>query len=256
MGEYVFRIALANRSIEIHSIHEEIYKTCKDYLLSGQDNEETDILITLSNEDILSEKQESFNSRTGIQAEQSIYFKDSYFESLVGYRKICEEMPAFNTFLMHGSIIACEGWGYMFIAPSGVGKTTRTRLWLKEYPHSFVINGDKPLLKVDDDYVYAFGTPWSGKENWNTNASIRLRAIFMLERVQSGEKSSIRELRLAEAFPYLMAQTYQPRNMAARRKILSLLKAVGERVRVYNFRSECNGEAIRLAYESTKPNED
>ena len=30
----------------------------------------------------------------------------------------------------------------------GVGKTTHTKLWLDNIPGSFVVNGDKPLIRA------------------------------------------------------------------------------------------------------------
>lgn len=255
MIENAFRMVLADRIIEIHCIHNALYRKCKDYLLSGYDNKKTDILVTLHNEDIVYEKSKPFTTKTKTKNGESDSLDDAYYESLAAYRKICEIMPSFNTFLMHGSVIAYNGWGYMFIAPSGVGKTTRTRLWLNEYPKSIVINGDKPLLSIVNEHVYAYGTPWSGKENWNTNTSIQLRAIFVLERTHDDEESSIQELRLSEAYPYLISQTYLPFDKFTMRKTLTLLKTVGERVKVYLFRSTYDSKSIRLAYETAKPKE-
>ncbi|MBQ0065579.1 MAG: hypothetical protein KBT48_07415 [Firmicutes bacterium] len=47
----------------------------------------------------------------------------------------------------------------MFTAVLGTGKTTHTRLWLKNLPESFVVNGDKPLLQIDKEQTLVCGTP-------------------------------------------------------------------------------------------------
>lgn len=83
-------------------------------------------------------------------------------ENEIIQKKIADVMPSFNTFLMHGSVVSLNNQAYMFTAPSGTGKTTRTRLWVDEYPSSIVINGDKPLIKVTEEDIFACGTPWCG----------------------------------------------------------------------------------------------
>ena len=171
---------------------------------------------------------------------------NDYLETLAVYRKIASGMTAFSTFLMHGSVISAAGQGYMICAPSGIGKSTRTKLWLEEIPDSFVVNGDKPLLRVEEDRVIAFGTPWCGKEGWNRNTSVPLRAVFLLER---GE-NMVREIGFAEAFPALLRQTYKPKDPDAKRETLRLLADMAGKVRVFSFRSEPTPEAVRMAWEA------
>ena len=57
-----------------------------------------------------------------------------------------------EVFIMHASVIEVDGEGYGFLAHSGTGKTTQTRLWLEHFgPRARVINGDKPLVRVIPD---------------------------------------------------------------------------------------------------------
>ena len=51
---------------------------------------------------------------------------------------------------MHGAVIRYKGKAYLFTAPSGTGKTTHIRQWLKKAEGTFVVNGDKPLIKVEN----------------------------------------------------------------------------------------------------------
>jgi hypothetical protein len=175
-------------------------------------------------------------------------FSSSYLETMTVYRQIAAAMLPFDTFLMHGVVISCQGQGYMIAAPSGVGKTTRAKLWVDHIPDSFVVNGDKPLLRVTDSGIYAYGTPWCGKEGWNVNTSVTLRAIFLLERSDGGNK--VEEMSFGEAFPTLLRQTYRPADSQARRQTLSLLQAMAGKVKLYRFCSEPTAEAVRLAWET------
>ena len=140
----------------------------------------------------------------------------------------------------------------MFTAPSGVGKTTRTRLWLDTIPGSAVINGDKPILRVTEEAVCAYGTPWCGKEGLQTNTFAPLHTIFYLERAEDGRENELRELNQAEAFPLLLSQTYLPAEGKTRQKTLQLLRTVLRNVKVYRFYSERTPEAIRLAWETAR----
>ena len=158
-----------------------------------------------------------------------------------------------DTFLMHGSVVALDNQAYMFTAPSGVGKTTRTRLWLDLYPDSIVVNGDKPLIKITSTEAIACGTPWCGKEGWNTNTMVPLRAIFLLERADEGEESSCEEISLGKAFPFLLQQTHRPEDPDLMRKTLSLLKSLEGKVKIYRFRSTPTEDSVRLAYETARP---
>lgn len=171
-------------------------------------------------------------------------------ESCIIHKKIVQNLIWYDTFLMHGSVISLDNHAYMFSAPSGTGKTTRTRLWLDEYPSSIVVNGDKPLIKVTNTDILACGTPWCGKEGWNTNTMVPLRAIFLLERAN---EDSIEEISLGKAFPVLLQQTHHPTDPVAMQKTIGLLKALESKVKIFRFRSTPTPESVRLAYETARP---
>jgi len=271
----VFQIRLADKIIEIHSLYNNVFSMCRDYLEppfaeeasmpTNKYPEEPSLRIQVTEEDIEREIRETARVRL---EEMKLQHKllgaaqfikqpndiDAYtpeiYETTAVYRKIATEILIYDTFVMHGSVVATQGAGYMFSAPSGVGKTTRTKLWLDHIPGSKVINGDKPLLRVTENTVYAYGTPWCGKENWNTNTSVPLRAIFLLERVRDGEDNSITELQFSEAFPVLYRQTFRPDLPKARRKTLHLLLALSSKVKIYRLRCAPTPEAIFMTWET------
>lgn len=110
-------------------------------------------------------------------------FSDKYLETLAVYRKIARKLLEFDTLLFHGSVVAVDGTGYLFTAKSGTGKSTHTRLWRQLFGSRAVMaNDDKPLLKITDNGVIAYGTPWNGKHRLGSNISIPLRAICILGR--------------------------------------------------------------------------
>lgn len=241
-----FLIRLAGRTVEIHSQYDNVESFCRDYICL--EHVRPDITVTITDTDIdrEGEKARQEDKKAGVTAAHS----PPHLEITAVYRKIATAMTAFDTFLMHGSVISTAGQGYMICAPSGIGKTTRTRLWAENIPDSVVVNGDKPLLRVAEGTVNAYGTPWCGKECMNTDLSVPLRAIFLLERSDTG--NDIREMSFSEAFPMLLRQTFRPDDIETGKQTLRLLKAMEGKVKVYRFRSEPTVEAVRLAWKTAK----
>lgn len=163
----MFVIELAGIRIGIDNRYSFIERQCYGFVCEG-----TDVAFTVSvtSDEILEEQKHG-------------EFSEGYCESICIYRHICEQLPAYNIFLMHSSVIEVDGYAYAFTAKSGVGKSTHTALWLKNVPNARVLNGDKPLYRLEKDgSLTAFGTPWNGKENWGENISAPLAAICFIER--------------------------------------------------------------------------
>ena len=213
-----------------------------------------DIVIQLTQNDINTElisymkaKREAVNI-----ALLDVFSRNAIVPSLV-FNRLADTFIPRKVILLHGSVVALNNLSYIFIAPSGVGKSTRTRIWMNLYPESIVVNGDKPFIKVTDTQLLACGSPWCGKEGWNTNTTVPLRAIFILERVTEGEDNSIEELSAGKAFPALLQQTYIPKDVYLAKTVINLLKDFTGKVKFYKFRSAPTAEAVRLAYETARP---
>lgn len=247
-----FIIKLADQFIEINSLYEKVYHFCEQYIVDKPHDLYPVISVTISESDIEYERIGTLNRQKKANERVRIDFAPQHLEIFATYRKIVESMPDYNTFLIHGSVISTNGIGYMLTAASGVGKTTRTKLWCSYINNSFVVNGDKPLLKINNNMVYAYGTPWCGKESLNTNISVPLQAIIFLERAHSEEDNIIKEIPFSEAFSFLLHQTYFSRDSGSMHKELSLLMQLDGKVKFYIFRSTPTSNSVRLAYETVK----
>lgn len=247
-----FQIRIVDKIVRINSIYPSLRDYCQNYIVTDNTSVSPDLVISIDEEDIAEEISSSDVINSCINKEIDTQYL-SYLESVVAYRKIVEALLSYDVLLLHGSIVATDGAGYMFTAPSGVGKTMRTRLWLDLLPSSIVVNGDKPLIKIADDKAIACGTPWCGKEGMNTNAMVPLRAIFLLERADGDKESEIEEIGLDEAFPFLLQQAHRPEDPELLRRTLTLLKFLAGKVKLYRFRSAPTRESVRLAYETARP---
>ena len=103
-----------------------------------------------------------------------------------------------QTALFHASVVSCGGRGYMFLGPSGTGKSTHARLWLNHIEGTELVNDDNPVVR--DGVVY--GSPWSGKTPCYRNVSYPLGGIVVLSQAPYNK---IRRLKGIEAYVALMS---------------------------------------------------
>ena len=93
------------------------------------------------------------------------------------------DLIKYDGILLHSSCVVVDGIAYTFSADSGTGKSTHTQLWLKKFgDRAYILNDDKPAIRLIGDTVYACGTPWSGKYDYSTPAVVPLAGICFLER--------------------------------------------------------------------------
>lgn len=185
-------------------------------------------------------------SEQEIDAEQSADAPGSrgYLESLAIYRKIAEHLADFDGFLAHGAVIAAGDRAYMFCAPSGTGKTTHIRLWQQTYPHTVIINGDKPIIRRRGDEWIAYGTPWAGKERLQTNLGLPLHGICMLSRDTCNHIALIKPDQRLTA---IARHVYFPHDARAA-KTVALLAVLGSAVPTYALGCTPTPEAAHLSY--------
>lgn len=234
-----FTVRIADRIILIHSLYSNIYSTCKDYLVDTI--EKPDIEIR-TNETMISKEAERIFRRDGDTPGIKTV------EGMLIHRLIAEDMLEYNTFLMHGAVISTGGKAYIFSGKSGTGKTTHVQKWLENISNAFIVNGDKPLIKLTNDGAYACGTPWSGKEHYGKNIIVPLKSIVFMER---SDKNYMDQESINQVFPSLLQQSYQPENADKMRKTLALLMRLKDNVEFYrfyfdNFKDDC----FRVAYDA------
>lgn len=107
-----------------------------------------------------------------------------------------------QTALFHSSVVSYQDKAYMFLGPSGTGKSTHSSLWLKYIKGTKLVNDDNPVVRVlDDGSIWVYGSPWSGKTPCYRNVSYPLGAIVDLSQAP---ENRIRRLRPLEAYAALM----------------------------------------------------
>lgn len=147
---------------------------------------------------------------------------------------------------LHGSCIAYKGQGVVFSAPCGTGKSTHTNLWEKLFKEDVeFLNDDKPALREKNQKIYAYGTPWSGKTDKNSNISVPLKAVVFIKR---SEQNKIYKLSTAEAVCYLNDQTFPTvHDQLLKVKNLDFIEKIIKTVPIYMLECNVSENAVLLA---------
>ena len=208
------------------------FDMCSAYLYDG--DEKPAFTTFASNEQIADERKKNPG------------FPDYIIENTCIYRNICHEMLKFNAIFIHSAAICVDNEAYLFSANSGTGKTTHINLWLAKFgDRAFIINGDKPILRMINDTIYAYGTPWCGKELQNKNVRVPLKSICILER---GSENIIEPANKNEAAIFLLSQTTRPKDKFLAELMLEKLEMLVNSVPIYNLHCNMEKEACEVSY--------
>ena len=234
-----FKIKVANKVFEITAFNETTKKYCGNFLT----DEEANYVITLTEEDLINERNSSSTGKVYVNEEISAL-----------YRKIAELLVEENIIVFHGSSFMVNNNGFLITARSGVGKSTHSRN-LKEYigDRFIYINDDKPLLKVNENSVTVYGTPWNGKERKSNDVSAPLRTILFLSR---GETNTYRKIvNIEEIYIKMISQIYLPKEKAKRELALKAADSILKNINFYEINVTKDIESAKMTYEEIIKNE-
>lgn len=155
------------------------------------------------------------------------------------------QLLSHNGIMLHSSAVVTNGKAYMFSAPSGTGKSTHTALWLKMLEDAYILNDDKPAIRVIGDKLFAFGTPFSGKHDISRNTRVEIGGICFIKRSST---NSIRMITAKEAIPLMLAQTMRFKEKSCMENLLDVMDTVIRRVPVYELSCNTDISAAELSY--------
>ena len=176
------------------------------------------------------------------------YCSDDLGEYMLTAAVFYKQLLDYEGFMLHSSAVVADNKAYLFSADSGTGKSTHTELWLKLFgDKAYILNDDKPALRLIDGIWYAFGTPWSGKCPTSVNKQVPLGGIAMIERAEENE---IYPFYGPEAIRQVLAQVNRPKAAEYRIKLLELLDKLFNTVPIYKLKCNMDISAAILSYET------
>lgn len=232
----MFKIKIADTVFEIHNLYPFLEALCKNYIYNG---EKTDFVIISTQEAIDSERLILSDEHPKV---------DAYIENICVYRQIALKLLEVDAFVMHAATIGVGDKAYAFTAKSGTGKSTHIALWRRLLGEKvYAINGDKPIIKIVGGKAYAYGSPWCGKELWNSNVKAELNGLCFLER---GEKNSICPLDISEAATLIMKQILIPKDSDGVIKTFDLVDKMLKSTNIWRLKCNMSIEAAELSYKA------
>ena len=193
--------------------------------------------------DITDEEIVSFRGRTPL-------LSDTEREYMIAGAKFYKELIRFSGMLLHSSAVVLDGEAYLFSAPSGTGKSTHTSLWLEHFgDRAFILNDDKPAIRVTDSGVMVYGTPFSGKNDISENIGVPLKAIAVLSR---GETNVAQKLSETQAIYALLNQSVRPQEEELMDCLMKTIESIISDVSVIGFSCNVSEEAVVTAYNAMR----
>lgn len=240
-----FLMQIAGRTGAVHCLFESTPHFFRPYLTQSA----PDFSMEITPADLLFE-QESALAEALEEGFRIRHFPDPYLERAAIQRKFAEHLFDSDTLLLHGSTVAVDGAAYLFTAKSGTGKSTHTRLWRQMFgERAVMVNDDKPFLRITPEGVLACGSPWSGKHGLDTNITVPLKGICILER---GAENRIRNIAPQEAMPMLRKQSSPPMDPARMPKYRELVDALADRVPLWHMECTKDPQAALVSYEAMR----
>ena len=239
MAEFV--IEIAGVAAQVCSLFDSTRDYCRAYLTDSV----PELAITVSREE-LDREQEALRREALEEGFRVRIFPDPFLDRAVVQRKLAQALLDRGILLVHGSALAVDGQGYLFTAKSVTGKSTHTRLWRQLLgQRAVMVNDDKPFVIVKGRECFLCGAPWSGKHGLDTNITVPLKAVCILDR---GTENRIVSISPEEALPVLLKQSAPPEDAAKLPRFQTLVAALAYSARLWRLHCTKEQEAAQVAF--------
>ncbi len=225
----MFRIKVADVCVEIDNRYGFVEDVCRDYIIKGDELPAFRVQIA---------SDEVHRMLAGATWNLTAPMAESYLIN----RSLCRKMAEYDAYLFHSAVVLWRGKCIAFSGKRGTGKSTHIGLWKDKFGKEVtVINGDKPLLALRKGRLIAYGTPWCGKEGWQTNTSAELDAVVFLEQAKTNDISAIDKHEFTHR---LGEQILPPANRDMADQFASLLHHTVEHVPAYVLKCNMSTNAV------------
>lgn len=163
-------------------------------------------------------------------------------------RVVCEAGMVMRDGLpLHASLVEKDGFGVIFLGPSGMGKSTQAKLWEQYLGADFLI-GDRPGMRKIDGMWYGFGMPWDGKDGIHRQTSAPVRALVWLEQAK---ENRITPMNPVQAMSVMLKQAMMPVwDDKAMDGAAALMGQLAREMPMFHLRCLPDEAAVKLTYET------
>lgn len=207
---------------------------CEEYFFSGE--KRADVIIR-------PELYRKKHYRVELSENNLAYMESAY--------QFYVELVRFGGIYLHSSAVSLDNKAYLFSGPSGMGKSTHTKLWQATFGGAAqVFNDDKPAMRRLNGVWYAYGTPWCGKDGINQNRKVPLAGICFLKQAS---ENRIRCLTQQEAMKKILTQTiFRFQEVELLDQMLETLDKLVREIPVFELENRPEPEAAHLSYETMR----
>lgn len=202
--------------------------------LTDTDFEVADITVCAKQEAI-----DEYVARNRMKEDVATYL----IEAGIFYRQLLN----FDGVFLHASAVVYNDKAYLFSAPCGTGKSTHTSLWLELLgDKAYILNDDKPAVRVLENGIFAYGTPFSGKHDISVPKTVKLGGICFLSR---GEEDKVSLMDKREAVIKMYHASLRKIDEAQLDKELEILHKIVMNVPIYKMECTPTLNAAKTAVE-------
>ena len=236
-----FQMKIAGITGKVHSLFDSTKDYCRNYLTE----ENAGFSLAVTREDLAFEQKE-LDAEAAEEGMRRRVFSDPFLERAAVQRAFAEALFDRKTLMLHGSTVAVDGQGFLFTAKCGTGKSTHTRLWREVFANRAVmVNDDKPFVKLDGEQVLVCGAPWSGKHGLDSNVTVPLQGICILER---GAENKIQKIAPEEAVSMVLHQSYCPQDPEKQEYFRKYVEELLQRVPLWKMECNKDPQAAEIAW--------
>jgi len=236
-----FKIKIAGAVASVTSLFDSTRDYCRNYLTE----EPADFSIVTTREDLAFE-QEQLRQEALAEGIRIRVFTDPFLERTAIQRKMADYLIDRDVLMVHGSAVAVDGEAYLFTARCGTGKSTHTRYWREIFgDRTLMVNDDKPFLKITETGVLACGAPWSGKHGLDSNVTLPLKGICVLQR---GSQNRICRAEPEAVAEMLRQQSHRPLDPEKHGQFRKLTAALTEKCLLWQMQCSKDPQAALVSY--------
>ena len=147
----------------------------------------------------------------------------------------------------HASAVSYRKQVMLFAAPSKTGKSTHAHLWKTFNQEVFILNDDKPLIRLDDQVFNVYSSPFSGKTSKNINTIQPLKAIFFIKQATF---SQVEKMSHAEKLKEIMRNTLRPSDDEGWSERAGTLTKLIHHIPIFTLQATKDFQAVKVVYDT------